>query len=126
MQESYDQVKALLDEIGPFFKRAGVHNAMMPTGDYMRIDAQKYIDVYDYLSDVGTSFEYGEVLKAWKLVTPDTWVQYDLFGLTGLQEQTILAVALENFKPLWREKPPGFFGKHFDEENYEDTCDSDD
>ena len=130
MKESFQQVKELLDELGPFFIRAGISESRckMPTGDINQIDTQKYIDAFDWLSDVGTSFEYMKVQEAWSLLPAKTWADYDLYGFSGMQEQRILNEALESFKPLWREKPSGFFGKHFDEieETNEATYNSED
>lgn len=49
--------------------------------------------------------EYKSVIKAWNLVTPDTWVYYEQVQVTDMQEQVILDAARENLKQAWRNRP---------------------
>lgn len=115
MKDSYNQVKVLLDEVGPFFIRAGIseNRCKMPEGDIEIIKPQKFIDAFDWLSEVIQSPEYQAVQKVWALVTPQQWAGYDLHGITGLTQQNMLADALVPFKELWKNRPGSFFGKKF-------------
>lgn len=123
MQQAWEQVNTLLTDMAPFLKRAGMAESQyrMPTGVITDIKTGKYADVFDFLCEMSDSDEWEEVQKAWSLCTPERWQWYQDYEVTDLQEQSILSFACLRFAKLWREnKPTGFFGKHLDEENYED------
>lgn len=119
MELSFNQVEGLFKEVQPFFLRAGIspHQCKLPTGDINIIPTQTYIDVFDWLSEILQSPEWEEVQRAWKLVPAKTWKEYETYEIKGLQEQKILNIALDKFRPLWRkDRPSAFFGKYYETE----------
>lgn len=124
MEFSFNQVKSLLDILHPFLVRGGIpkNRCCMPSGEILLIKPEKFIEAYDWLDEILRSVEWAEVQSAWKLVSPEMWANYDLFGVTDLAEQIILQDACVKLKELWKiGRPNSFFGKHIDvPETYEE------
>ena len=66
---------------------------------------------FDWLHDLFLSFEYGNMVKAYALVTPETWLRYNLLEIEGLAEQVILENASKELLKKWRTKRPRLLGK---------------
>lgn len=117
MQQAYNQVQGLLNEVVPFLKRGNVaeRHYSMPTGQIHIITVDKYADVFDWIVEILKSDEFAKVKKTWELCTPAVWAGYDMHGITDLAEQRLLATAISGLTALWRKgRPTGFFGRNLE------------
>ena len=64
---------------------------------------------FDWLHEVFISQQYGDCLKIWRLVEPETWEQYELLDIQGLTEQVLLIQKSKPLIKLWRDKRPRLF-----------------
>lgn len=116
MLESWKQVQNLIAEITPFLLKSGVPQrqvAMPHDTDPNIIPLEKYNEIFDWLHKLKLSDEMVAVLKVWSLLPPEIWARYDLFEVTGLQEQILLEKALAKFRKRWKLNRPSFFGRKF-------------
>lgn len=117
MQESWNQVKSLIDELKPFLLKAGVpvRQVSMPEcdPDLNVIPLEKYNEIFDWLHFLKLGPEFEAVLKVWNLLKPEIWARYELMEITGLQEQILMEKALAKFRKRWKLNRPSFFGRKF-------------
>jgi len=57
------------------------------------------------------SHEYSDLIKAYNLVSPETWKRYKLLEIEGLAEQVILENASKELLKKWRTKRPRLLNK---------------
>jgi len=117
VQESWNQVKQLVEELKKFLLMSGVpeRQVTMPEvdPDINVIPLAKFNEIFDWLHQLKLSDEYVKVLKVWALVPEHQWAGYVLHEISGLQEQILLEVALAKLRRKWKQNRPSFFGRKF-------------
>lgn len=117
MKESWNQVKALIEELKKFVLMSGVpeRQTLMPEvdPDINVIPLSKYNEIFDWLHRFKLSDEYVNTLKVWALVPEKQWAGYILHEVEGLQEQVLLEQALAKLRKRWKQERPSFFGRKF-------------
>lgn len=129
MQQAWENVATLLNEMRPLLLEAGIpeRQVEMPKGRLPdQIKIEQYAKAFDWLHNFQQSVEYGKLAYAWGLVRPEIWKRYKLNGITGLREQLILDEAKIGVRKLWKRSRPSFFGRTYkvqDDENQETPSD---
>lgn len=128
MQDSWNAVQRLIEELKPLLLESGVpeRQVTMPEADPTWIVVTKYDDIFTWLHELKLSPEYEAAVRAWKLVKPEVWQGYKDHGFTGLQEQNILQAALAKLRKRWKLNRPSFFGRKFrDPASQDETSEQD-
>lgn len=123
MQQAFDNVKALLDEMSFLLIEAGVpaRQVKMPEGrppDQIKIE--KYTEAFDWLHRLSQSDAMTAVQKAKALLPQEIWDNYKSFDINGLREQGILADAQLLLRKEWKKQRPYFFGRVYAAESEQD------
>lgn len=108
-------MEKLIAELRPHLLQAGIpeRQVTMPTADPEDIKIERYVQIFDWLSNFKTSDEFAAYLKVWRLRTPSQWQSYIDLDITGLQEQILLEKANAVLKRRWKRNRPCFFGRTF-------------
>lgn len=124
MQQAWDDVKALLDQVQPHLLRAGIpeRQLVMPDAEPIEIRIERYVEIYDWLHALTQCDEWTNLLKVWKLRPEHIWEGYKLHEIKGLQEQILLEQAQIKIRKRWKLNRPFFFGRKF-KKGKPDGCD---
>lgn len=88
----------------PTLRRCSIRLKMLPVSKKSSIaDIKSMLVAFAALEDSRES-----EVRCWNLVSPETWVQYENIGATGLWEQKLLAASRKQFRDLWRKEYPRF------------------
>jgi hypothetical protein len=115
MQQAWDDVQRLLNEVRPHLLRAGIpdRQLVMPLSPAGEIRVERYVEIFDWLHEFMLSDEWSVLMKAWKLRPEHIWANYELHEIKGLQEQILLEKAQVGIRKRWKLNRPFFFGRQF-------------
>lgn len=121
-QSCRESLETLMAEMQPVLLACGVPEEQARVAN-RRLKPEGFGKAFDWLHQIKMSEGYKKALKAWKLVSPDTWKMYAIQGFEGMQEQLLLEKAAKELLPLWKQKRPSIFGK--DRPRDKETTDQD-
>lgn len=126
MQQAWDDVQRLLNEVRPHLLRAGIpdRQLVMPLSPAGEIRVERYVEIFDWLHEFMLSDEWSALMKAWKLRPENIWENYRLHEIKGLQEQLLLEKAQVGIRKRWKLNRPFFFGRQFKKGKPDDGSDN--
>lgn len=108
MNTPREALEHLLDSMRPFLKAAGVpaNQINVCAGKHKTDTVGK---AFDWLHDLYMHPDYAHHVWVNGLVAPERWKYYRLHGITGLQEQVLLAKSSKLVRAIWKTKRPTIF-----------------
>jgi hypothetical protein len=115
MLQAWENVELLLNEMRPLLAQAGIpeRQLKMPDAKPEDIKTERFVEIFDWLHRLKLGNEYQQVAKVRRLVPEAQWERYQLFEITGLQEQLLLEQANIKLRKAWKHNRPHFFGRKF-------------
>jgi len=105
-----EDLESLMAELAPHLRRAGVSETQINIAKGPNYKVHHYVKAYDWLHDFKLSDEYAEYDRVWAMRPPEVWLNYEMLGVEGLQEQVLLQEAGAVLIKRWRVKRPRMFG----------------